>query len=607
MTKSISDKSNFILPRRQDMPAGSSSFFRWLWFFIAPYKKILGFYAAYRILRFSYLGTLPLAIGKTINAFETGWAFDHPQQFLLLLISYFAIYTAFLLTVFVFYPETLMEDRMTRGLTLYSVKHINALPLQWHEAQGSGGKLQRVMTARASLKQLHRLYKWQVMPFVGTLVAVAASIFMTDTPPWFLFFFAGMVVSFFAVAWVMSRSLNALHDRHNAALEGMLAGVYEFVSAIRTVKSFHMGDYIERRAVALEGSGHDAMRSVSRATFLKWTMLNGVAMFWVLAIIAASMTGIYQRWLSVGAFATCFFMAQRLWTLLEDMVYIQDEVIEARNGFLRLSETLSVPVQDLDLPPVSDLAPDWDRIAFENVSFSYNEKSGQALHKINLSIRRGEKIALVGKSGAGKSTLVRLLMKQMWPGSGTIRIGDTDLRHIESGSWLGAIGYVPQEVELFNMSIRDNILLDRIGDIGESDYRHAVEQAALTEFIAGLPEGDGTLIGERGVKLSGGQRQRLGIARALVRGADLIIFDEATSALDSLSEDMIRQAIETSFAGKTLVVIAHRLSTVKHVDRIFVMEDGRIIEEGNFAQLLERGGRFAGLWAMQSGHYGETA
>ncbi|HEY8191979.1 MAG TPA: ABC transporter ATP-binding protein [Alphaproteobacteria bacterium] len=597
----------FKLPRAEDMPAGSKSFLRWLWFFIAPYKRTAGFFALVRLVRFTYLGTLPLAIGRVINAFESGWAFEHPQQMLLAMIGYFAVYTVFSLTIWVFYAESIAEDRMIRGLTLYSVKHMNALPLQWHEAQGSGGKLQRVMTARASLKHLYRLYKWYVMPFLGTVTAVVISLALIDAPGWFMLLFAGMVVSFFAAAWLLARRLTPLHDRHNTALENMLAGVYEFVSAIRTVKSFHMGDYIERRALDLEGSGHGAMRNVIGAVFMKWTVLNAVAMFWVLMIVTACVTGIYQHWLSVGAFATCFFMAQRLWTLLEDMVYIQDEVIEARNGFLRLSETLSVPVQNLDLAPLQELPRAWEAISFEDVSFAYSQEAGHALRDISLSIRRGEKIALVGKSGAGKSTLVRLLMKQMWPGGGAVRAGGIDLRHIDSGSWLGAIGYVPQDVELFNMSIRDNILLDRMGDVSESDYRRAVEQAALAEFVASLPDGDVTMVGERGVKLSGGQRQRLGIARALVRGADLIIFDEATSSLDSLSEDAIRQAIENSFAGRTLVLIAHRLSTVKHVDRIFVLEDGRLIEEGGFDELLARGGRFAQLWAMQSGHYGEAA
>jgi|GEM_PF-5484714 len=599
-------KDTLILPRAENMPAGSSSFLRWLWFFIAPHKRTFGIFSLIRLIRFTVLATLPLAIGRTINAFESGWGFDHPQQLIMYLCAYFALYTFCLLFVFIFYKESTTEDRMIRGMTLFSVQHMNALPLHWHEAQGSGGKLQRVMTARKSLQQLYRLYKWYIVPFIGTMVGVFISILMIDLPSWFILIFGGFTLSFFATAWLMARKLTGLHDRHNTVLEKLLSGVYEFVSAIRTVKSFHMSDFIERNAHDLETEGHDAMKNVYHTVFFKWTTLNAVAILWVLLIVAICINGIYGQWLSIGAFATCFFMANNLWNTLEQTVYIQDEMIEARNGFLRLSETLSEKPQALDLPPVRETPTNWDKITFENVSFSYNENTGPALHKVDFSIKRGEKVALVGKSGAGKSTLARLLMKQMWPEDGTIRAGSADLRHIESGSWLRATGYVPQEVELFNMSIRDNILLDRIGDVSDSDYRHAIEQAALSTFLNDLPERDETMVGERGIKLSGGQRQRLGIARALVRNADLIIFDEATSALDSLSEDAIRQAIDTSFAGKTLVLIAHRLSTVRHVDRIFVLEDGRLIEEGRFDALLAQNGTFAKLWAMQSGHYGEA-
>jgi ATP-binding cassette subfamily B protein len=155
------------------------------------------------------------------------------------------------------------------------------------------------------------------------------------------------------------------------------------------------------------------------------------------------------------------------------------------------------------------------------------------------------------------------------------------------------------------MSITENILLDR--EAGDGELRAALQQAAFADFVETLPEAGATVIGERGIKLSGGQRQRLGIARALVRQSELIVFDEATSSLDSLSEKAIQEAIETSFAGKTLVVIAHRLSTVRHVDRIIVLEDGKLIEQGCFNELVARGGIFARMWALQSDTYMKEA
>lgn len=585
------------------MPADSRSLARWLWFFLEPYKKAIAAYTAFRLLRFTYLATLPLAIGKTIDAFETGWAFSHTGEVTVLLSAYFTVYTVFLLTIGIFYGESTMEDRIIRGLTLFSVRHMNGLSLHWHETQGSGGKLQRVMTARAGLKQLYRLYKWYLVPFASALIGIVISIFMINAPSWFIFLYAGFVINFFAVAWFLARRLPELHDRHNYALEGLLAGVYEFVSAIRTVRAFNMEKYIENRALHMERRGHAAMRDVFRAVFTKWTTLNGIAVFWQGLIIILCLHGIFNGWISAGAFATCFFLAHNLWKILEELVYMQDEAIEACAGLLRLTETLNQKPQILDLLPVRPLDPEWKNISFDNVGFSYEGRAQGAINDLSFTIKRGEKIAIVGKSGAGKSTLVKLLLKQMWPERGAISVDGTDLRHIDSGEWLSEISYVPQDVELFNMSVRENILLDRIDETDGQTYLAALEQSALTDFTDSLPAGDATLVGERGVQLSGGQRQRLGIARALVRGANIIVFDEATSSLDSLSEDAIRQAIEKSFSNKTLILIAHRLSTVRHVDRVLVLDSGHMVEQGRFDDLIAKGGTFARLWDMQSGHY----
>lgn len=282
---------------------------------------------------------------------------------------------------------------------------------------------------------------------------------------------------------------------------------------------------------------------------------------------------------------------------------MQDQFLEFRNGFMRLTETLNAPPVNYDEEPVMGLPQHWTSIDFDHVDFAYagsDENAPSALHDIHLSIKRGEKVALIGRSGAGKSTFVKLLMKQAVPVKGEIRLDPVRLNNVATSSWLQSIGFVPQDVELFNMNIRDNILLDQSYEADPAAYDRALKQAALDQLIQSLPQGDQTMVGERGIKLSGGQRQRLGIARALVRNADLIIFDEATASLDSLSEQVIQNALMTAFAERTMVIIAHRLSTVRFADRIIVLENGHIEEQGSFDDLIKQGGKFATLWAMQS-------
>lgn len=593
---------NILLPPAEKMPVGSDSFIRWLHFFLRPYgRTFIGFFS-FRIVRYTILSMLPLMMGLIINGFEKGWAFAEPEKLVWMIGGFLALYGLALLSIVLFIFEARAEDKTVRGLTLFSVRHMNALPLTWHEAQGSGSKLQRIMQARNSLKQLFSIYKWSVVPFIGSAAAIFISIAMMDAPYLFILLYAGFIGSFFLGAWWTAKPIPELHNRHNIILEKLMSGVYEFVSAVRTVKAFHMGDYIEREAARYEQEGHAAMRRVLKAGYVKWATLNGIGFFWMAVFIILCTLGVYQHWLSAGAFATIFFLTNNLWSRLEEMVYMQDQYMEFRNGFMRLTETLKAPQSNYDQAPLTALPGDWSSIVFDHVDFTYdgsNEDSPPALHDINLTIKRGEKIALIGRSGAGKSTLIKLLMKQVLPSSGNIRLDQIRLNNIPAAEWLWKIGFVPQDVELFNMNIRDNILLDRVAEDPEH-YRRALEQAALDQLIDSLPEGDQTMVGERGIKLSGGQRQRLGIARALVRDADLIIFDEATASLDSLSEQVIQNALMKAFSGRTMLIIAHRLSTVRFADRIIVLEDGRITEQGNFDELIRKGGKFATLWALQS-------
>jgi len=236
-------------------------------------------------------------------------------------------------------------------------------------------------------------------------------------------------------------------------------------------------------------------------------------------------------------------------------------------------------------------------LQLEQVSFSYPERK-PALTKISMNILKGQMIALVGKSGSGKSTLIDLLMGFHTPSEGRVLVDDIPITEIDINSYRGRIGYVPQDSILFNMTIKENILWSR-PDAGDDDIKEACHLACAHEFIEHLPQGYDTVVGDRGVRLSGGQIQRLALARALVRKPEILFLDEATSSLDSHSEQLIQKAIEAISGKTTMVVVAHRLATIKKTDFIYVFDKGALLEAGNYEELCRHGGLFSDLVRFQ--------
>lgn len=241
-------------------------------------------------------------------------------------------------------------------------------------------------------------------------------------------------------------------------------------------------------------------------------------------------------------------------------------------------------------------------LQLNDVSYRYGDGQTDVISDMSLCIPSGQKIGLVGHSGAGKSTLVNLLLRFADTTGGSITIDGHEIAAVTQESLRENIAYVPQEPMLFHRSLRDNIVYGKPGAT-EREIRQAAKQANALEFIDRLPSGLDTLVGERGVKLSGGQRQRIAIARAILKDAPILILDEATSALDSESEKLIQQALEKLMKGRTSIVIAHRLSTIAKLDRIIVLDQGKIIEDGTHAELLKKNGVYANLWNHQSGGF----
>jgi ATP-binding cassette subfamily B multidrug efflux pump len=265
----------------------------------------------------------------------------------------------------------------------------------------------------------------------------------------------------------------------------------------------------------------------------------------------------------------------------------------------------------VDAPQARTLAVTRGEVKFEHVDFSYGGKE-RVLQDFMLTVRPGEKVGLIGRSGAGKSTLVNLLLRFYDVDGGRILVDGQDIAHVTQDSLRAHIGMVTQDTSLMHRSVADNIAYGR-PDAGEIAIRAAAERAEAHDFIQTLGDASGRRgyqahVGERGVKLSGGQRQRVAIARVMLKDAPILLLDEATSALDSEVEAAIQASLKTLMQGKTVIAIAHRLSTIAALDRLVVIDEGRIVEQGNHGELLAAGGLYARLWAHQSGGFlGETS
>lgn len=319
----------------------------------------------------------------------------------------------------------------------------------------------------------------------------------------------------------------------------------------------------------------------------------------LVAAIWLCMDGWKSGNMSVGDVAFLLPASVALAGMAYDLARRMVEFFEQYGTIKEGLEMVAIPhgIDDADKPEAIDVTE--GAIHFDNVSFGYSNQGPLVFEGLNIDIRAGEKVGIVGPSGAGKSTLVQLLLRFYDVAKGRIAIDNHDIRNMTQAALRQHISLIPQDISLFHRSIMENIRYGRL-DATDEDVIEAAKKAFCHEFIEALPNGYQTIVGERGTRLSGGQRQRVGIARAILRAAPILVLDEASSALDSASEAMIQKALEEVMQGKTVLTVAHRLSTLRHMDRILVFNGGKVIEDGSHTELLAQDGMYARLWRMQS-------
>ncbi len=405
-----------------------------------------------------------------------------------------------------------------------------------------------------------------------------------------------------------SRTRSQLRSKRLVATKKLTAHLSDCIVNASTVKTF-------AREQFEKAHNHQLNQSLLHLRERDWTRAGRsgnnrvgalLAMQVVLLAFVAWLVSRNPATLAAGIFAFAYTL--NLTTRLFDINNLTRQVEEALLNAAPMVAMLREDIEIKDRPKAKQLLVHQGQIDITNIGFVYpeNTSSAEVFANFNLAVQPGEKIGLVGPSGGGKSTLTRLLLRFDDVQSGTIEIDGQDIAHVTQQSLREAVAYVPQEPLLFHRSIRENIAYGK-PEASQKQIIAAAKKANAHEFITALPKGYDTVVGERGVKLSGGQRQRVAIARAILKDAPILILDEATSALDSENEVEVQKALWKLMEGRTTLVIAHRLSTIQRMDRIVVLQDGRIAEEGSHKKLLSKKGLYARLWKHQSGGFLEES
>ncbi len=489
-----------------------------------------------------------------------------------------------------------VTERAMRNVGLRVFKHLHSLDLAFHLDRATGGISRDIERGTNGISFLMRFLMFNIVPTLVEILSVAI-IFAVAFSYWYAVITLAAVAIYIAFTIITTEWRNRFVREANQADSSTNTRAIDSLLNYETVKYFNNEQY-EADTYDKFLANWETAKLKNRMTLL--TLNSGQAF-----IIAAAMTvmmimaanSVIAKEMTIGDLAMINAYMIQLFIPLNFLGFVYREIRRSLTDIENMLALLKRPAKILDAPSAQDLKVTRGNIIWRNVDFAYNAER-QILHKLNLTINAGTKVAIVGSSGAGKSTLARLLYRFYDINSGSIEIDGQNIQQVTQDSLRRAIAIVPQDTVLFNSSIRENIAY---GNPQASDVEidRAIKMAHLDTFISSLPQGDKTLVGERGLKVSGGEKQRIAIARVLLKNSPILIFDEATSALDSHSEAAIVEAMREVAAGRTTLVIAHRLSTIVDADKIIVLDNGSVVEEGSHNQLLELQGRYAQMWAMQ--------
>lgn len=475
--------------------------------------------------------------------------------------------------------------------------HVQGLSLAYHQTKRTGALNRIIDRGARAVDFLMRFLIFNIAPTLLELV-LAAGVLSLNYGWEFAAIAVVTVIAYMALTWSVTEWRVKIRRRMNEADNEANARAVDTLINFETVKAF-AAEKRETRAYddALTRYAGAAVRSQSSLA-----LLNGAQAFIMNAgLLAMALTAGWKAWTGVlqpGDVAAVTLILMNIYQPLNILGWAYREIKQGAVDMERLFDTLAIKPDVADVPDAGQLTVTGGAVRFDDVSFAHDGRA-RSVSSVSLDIPAGSFVGLCGPSGAGKSTMLKLLFRFYDPESGRVLIDDQDLTSVEQDSVRDALGLVPQEVVLFNDSLRANVIYGR-PDASDEDIMDALERAQLGEFVRNLPEGLETKVGERGLKLSGGEKQRVGVARAILKDPAVLVLDEATSALDSETEKEVQAALSEAARGRTTIAVAHRLSTIASADQIVVMDEGAIAETGTHAELLALDGIYARMWARQS-------
>ncbi|REL27148.1 ABC transporter ATP-binding protein/permease [Thalassotalea euphylliae] len=590
------------MPRRSHHPDHEVTEINWrvlktLWPYLLEFRARISIAIACLILTKIASVYLPFILKDLVDTLDT----NNKQSLLLVPLGLVAAYglVRFSIVIFAEIRDTLfgrVTERAIRRIGLKVFQHLHRLELDFHLNRQTGGLSRDIDRGTSGISFLMRFMVFNIVP---TLFEIALVIGILGYNYGVMFSLAVLA----SIVCYVGYSVKATEWRTGYIREANKADSSSNTRAIDSLLNYETVKYFTNERY--EADAYDEQLGTWEQAKIKNRLslfaLNGGQAL----IIAVSMTGMlamaaYQvthQHMTLGDFVLINAFMMQLFLPLNFLGFVYREIKGSMANIEHMFSLLAKTPKVVDSADAQSIKVSQGAISFNDVSFTYDGKR-EVISGLNFTIGSGQKVAVVGDSGSGKSTLVKLLFRFYNTSSGQITIDGQDISQVTQHSLRTHIGIVPQDTVLFNDTLFANVHYGN-PEASVADVRQAIELAHLDRFIASLPEGEETMVGERGLKLSGGEKQRVAIARTILKAPAILVFDEATSSLDSHSEQAILNAIKQVSQNKTSLVIAHRLSTVVDADHIIVMQQGQVVEQGDHQTLIAKSGKYAAMWALQ--------